>query len=284
MRKDIPIHQLQDRASSGLEIRRFRRGDIPADVETMGAHRDDHYLFFLLEKGSALLMIDFQELALSETSLYYILPGQVHHRIRNEAAEGWFLAVDALLISPDFRHVFENQLALQQPFVLNEQHHQQCTALLCLIEEKYQESSQTPFHWPIIHALLQSFVGIAASGYSQFYPPRFQLSRPAQLSQQFKKLLVQQVRSLKSPSAYAAQLHVSEAYLNEALKKTTGFPVSYWIWQEVMLEAKRLLYYSQLNVKEIAYTLGYQDHTYFSRIFKKTVGITPLAFRANYHK
>jgi AraC-like DNA-binding protein len=51
-----------------------------------------------------------------------------------------------------------------------------------------------------------------------------------------------------------------------------------------MLEAKRLLYHSQSSIKEIAYELGYEDHTYFSRLFKKTVGRTPGAFRGQYHK
>jgi AraC-like DNA-binding protein len=110
------------------------------------------------------------------------------------------------------------------------------------------------------------------------------MSRPVQLAQDFKKLLVEHVRTLKSPSAYAAKLNVSETYLNEALKKATGLSVSYWIQQEVILEAKRLLYYSQLNVKEIAHALGYEDHAYFSRLFKKAEGVTPLAFKADYRK
>lgn len=79
-------------------------------------------------------------------------------------------------------------------------------------------------------------------------------------------------------------LNVSESYLNEALKKTTGFPVSYWILHEVMLEARRMLYYTELNVKQIARGLGYPDPAYFSRLFSKAAGLTPLAFRQQYRK
>lgn len=105
-----------------------------------------------------------------------------------------------------------------------------------------------------------------------------------EIVQQFKRLLVDNICSVKSPSAYAEMLRVSESYLNESLKKITGMSVSYWILNEAVLEAKRLLYYSQLNVKEIAHKLGYDDHTYFSRIFKKAEGITPLSFRTSYRK
>jgi AraC family transcriptional activator of pobA len=91
-------------------------------------------------------------------------------------------------------------------------------------------------------------------------------------------------KQLKSPGDYAAALHLSLSYLNEAVKEATGFTITYWIHQEVMLEAKRLLYHSSCTVKEIAYELGYEDPTYFSRLFKKTVGKTPGDFREQYRK
>lgn len=278
--KDIPVHQLKERVNTGLEISHFTLDKGPYDNrESFGVHRDDHYIFFVIEEGAASLMIDFQELSFRPSSLYYILPGQVHHRIRNEQAYGWFIAVDPLHISPDFRTVFESQLALQQPYMLNTAQLQQCNSLLNLIYEKYQDETPGPFYLQVVHSLLQSFVGIAACCYSGTNGVQFSMSRPVQLAQEFKKLLIGHIREVKSPSAYASMLHVSESYLNEALKKVTGFSVSYWIQQEMLLEAKRLLYYSQMDVKEIAHLLGYQDHTYFSRLFKKVEGTTPLLFR-----
>lgn len=283
--RDIPVHQLQERVSTGLEIKHFLPGDRPGErVEKLGAHRDDHYIFFMLEVGAATLMIDFHELELKENTLYYILPGQVHHRLRTDVADGWYIAVDTLLIPPDYREVFENRLLLQQPFILDDRQLRQCKSLLELIDEKYHEDGGDTFYLPVVHSLLQSFIGIAAAGFSKLYDTSTNLSRPAQLSQQFKKLLGQNVCSIKSPSAYASKLNVSESYLNEALKKTTGLSVSYWILNEVMLEARRLLYYSRLNVKEIAHKLGYDDPAYFSRLFKKAANTTPLAFRQRYRK
>ena len=283
--KDIPVHQMHERVSTGLEMRHFFPDDVLDDrAETLGAHRDDHYIFFLMEAGVASLMIDFHELQLEPSSLYYILPGQVHHRLRTQQTQGWFVAVDTGLIPRDYREVFENQLILQQPYPLDERLLRQCRSLLHLMEEKYMEGDRDVFNLPVTHSLLKSFLGIVASGFSCLNSRQTTISRPAQLSHQFKKLVQENVRILKSPSAYAAKLHVSESYLNEALKKVTGFSVSYWVQHEVVLEAKRLLYYSQLNVKEIAHKLGYEDHAYFSRMFKKATNITPLAFRGNYRK
>jgi len=63
------------------------------------------------------------------------------------------------------------------------------------------------------------------------------------------------------------------------VKSVTGQPVSWHIQQRVILEAKRLLYHSGRSLKEIAATLGYDDYPYFSRLFTKVAGMSPLTFR-----
>jgi AraC family transcriptional activator of pobA len=80
--KDIPVHQLEKRGSIGMEIWRYHAGDIQRDSldeEVMKAHRDDHYIFFVVDAGDTALMIDFNEITFFPNTLYYILPGQVHH-------------------------------------------------------------------------------------------------------------------------------------------------------------------------------------------------------------
>jgi AraC family transcriptional activator of pobA len=281
----IPVHSLQDRTKHGLQIKYFKKDELPKDdAITLGAHRDDHYIFFLLEDGLGSLMIDFSEVQLSGMMLYYVLPAQVHHRIRNEAATGWFVAVDTSLIPRECRNVFESQLSLQQPYALNTSELRQCHDLLSLLTEKQSEETSSPFYTTIVHSLLQSFIGIVAGCYSQHTGLNLNLSRPAQISTQFKRLLSTELHSKKSPAEYAEMLNISESYLSEALKKHTGFHASYWIQQEVMMEAKRLLYYSELTVKEIAHNLGYSDHSYFCRLFRKVTGTPAMAFRQQYRK
>lgn len=285
--KDIPVHQLEKRGSIGMEIWRYHAGDLQLDSldeEVMSAHRDDHYIFFVVETGDTALMIDFNEISFFANTLYYILPGQVHHGLSDERAAGWFIAVDTMLIPPDYRKVFEGQLALQMPYLLDDAQMKQCMNLLDLLLQRFLEYEQSTFNVSIVHSLLQSFIGIAAGCYAGSNNNAVQVSRPVELSQMFKQLLVDNYVAIKRPSVYAGMLNVSESYLNEVLKKVTGFSVSYWILNEVMLEAKRLLYYSECNVKEVAHALGYDDHAYFSRLFKKSEGVTPLTFRATYRK
>lgn len=281
---DIPWHQLYDRADSGVEIDHFEPGDSYEEDEPLGAHRDDHYIFFLVESGNAELMIDFHVVPLTPGEIYFILPGQVHHRINAEMAYGWYLAIDTSLLSAAQRQVFEERLALQQPVSLNETEQQRFQQVLEPLYRHYQEQAAEPFYHPILYSFIQVFTGMVAALYQRAESTGIAPNRKTQLTQAFKALLTEKHKTLKSPSAYAGLLNVSTAYLNEALKATTGLPVSHWIIQELMLEAKRLLYYTNSTVKEIAFELGYADHTYFSRLFKEQVGQTPLAFRAAYRE
>ncbi len=86
-------------------------------------------------------------------------------------------------------------------------------------------------------------------------------------------------KKVKNPAEYAKLLNISTSYLNECVKATTGKSVSTHIQQRIILEAKRLLFHSSRSVKEIAGELGYDDHSYFIRLFVKIVRSTPIVFR-----
>jgi AraC-like DNA-binding protein len=96
----------------------------------------------------------------------------------------------------------------------------------------------------------------------------------------FKTILEKNYKKVKNPRDYAGLLNLSTSYLNECVKVTTGKPVSIHIQQRIILEAKRLLYHSRKSVKEIADELGYDDFSYFTRLFSKAVGMSPTAFLA----
>ena len=56
------------------------------------------------------------------------------------------------------------------------------------------------------------------------------------------------------------------------------------IKRRIVLEAKRLLAHTALNVKEIGYDLGYEDPAYFIRLFTKQTGVSPVEFRKKYYE
>lgn len=77
----------------------------------------------------------------------------------------------------------------------------------------------------------------------------------------------------------ADQLHLSANYFGDLIKKETGQSAIEYIQRKTMETAKDLLAQTNKSISEIAYALGYQYPQYFSRAFKKAVGMTPNEYR-----
>ena len=86
-------------------------------------------------------------------------------------------------------------------------------------------------------------------------------------------------KTLRSPGDYGELLHISTKALNKASKAHFNKTVTDLIAERLIIEAKRELYLTSKSVKEIAFELGYDDEFYFSRYFKKKVGVSPQIFR-----
>jgi AraC family transcriptional activator of pobA len=80
----------------------------------------------------------------------------------------------------------------------------------------------------------------------------------------------------------ADRLNISTRYLSDLLKQETGKTAQEHIHLCLVAEAKSLLIQNDNNIAEIAFRLGFENPTYFSRLFKKEVGIPPHAFRDQY--
>lgn len=279
----IPIHRLCEETSVGLVIHRAEREH--PDGKAIGVHRDDHYIFAIQEKGNSSMMVDFKQFHSQGSTLIYVMPGQVHHGMITANVVGWFMAIDTMLVEEEYRHVFEVLILQQHTLSLTAAQYKALHACMELLHARYSEPPDTPFYQQVLHTLASSFIGMVAAAYLDKEPGNEQQNnRSLTITREFKTLLRQHCKSMKSPSAYAEALHISLSYLNESVKDITGFTVTYWIQQEIMLEAKRLLYYSELSIKEIACEMGYEDHTYFSRLFTKTTGVSAGQFRKRYRE
>ena len=78
---------------------------------------------------------------------------------------------------------------------------------------------------------------------------------------------------------YASQLYVTPNYLNRIVKKITGFTASHHIQQQIILEAKRKALYLSASMKEIAYSLGFDNLAHFSKFFKNNCGMSFTDFK-----
>lgn len=284
----IPVHRMDTHTSLGIELSYLEITDEVDEIMLQSnkneVHRDDYYMFLFLKTGEARFTVDFEEMQLQGESVFYVRPGQVHLVTSIRETKGWALAIDSMLVENNYKNMFEGQFLTQRPVSLDanvlERIGETARLLHITIKEK-----PTAFSNGIILSLANVFIGIIAEQYAcQQENLQHQKSRSALIASKFKEALSGNFTTMKSPMQYAQTLNYSLSHLNESVKKITGFPVSYWIHQQVVIEAKRLLYYTDMDVKEIAFSLGYEDHTYFSRLFSKVVGESPSVFRHRFHE
>ena len=277
----IPIRKIQE-DSFGIVLS-YLEGEGADDIAaSIDVHRDNYYAFFIKEKGECTFVIDFKEYKSEGKGIICILPGQVHFGSVQKKSSGWFLCIEALFVQGELKEAFDKLLFCGNLVTPDAESFEDLKSCLRLLFRKINSDTQELNRY-IIHALATSVLGLIAEMYQnkQANPSNKRLET---ITYQFKSLLSANLVAKKKPSQYAEMLHISPSYLNEAVKKTTGFTAGYWIQHEIMLEAKRLLFYTTLNIKEIACKLGYEDWAYFTRIFTKEAGVSPLLFRKNYLK
>lgn len=132
----------------------------------------------------------------------------------------------------------------------------------------------------IIRNLLHNFILLATREYSKHQHIRLVRGADAQITQRYRLLIAHNFKTIRTVAAYAEILNVTEKRLNQAthhvLKKTAKA-----VFDELlMIEAKRLVTFSNLSVKEIGFELGFSQSTHFIKYFMKHTGVAPGAFRS----
>jgi AraC-like DNA-binding protein len=276
----IPVHRM-DEKFSGVYIK-------PLDVEKSSRpsyeasepHRHDFYYCVLLDKGKMELEVDFQKVQINGPSLFLSYPGQIHQVNSAKMERGWYLAFDPSVIDEQLRDILDQCLS---EVILLPLSPEQSTSFFTFINQLYKvyDDQTQIFRQNITQSMVTAFIYQMASAYLSM--ERFNLirhsARSIDITKKFKQILRRNFRLIKRPSEFAASMNITVSYLNDTVRSVTGFSVTYYIQQELIREAQRLLYHSNLTVKEIADNLGFEDAKYFNRLFSKVTGISPGVFR-----
>ena len=95
---------------------------------------------------------------------------------------------------------------------------------------------------------------------------------------QFQQLVRQHYTKEKSVTFYANELKISTHKLNVATNEVLQITAKQYVVETILLEAKRYLKVTDLSVKEISNTLGFDEPTNFNKFFKRYTKLTPLEF------
>ena len=144
-----------------------------------------------------------------------------------------------------------------------------------LLESEEQDS----FQIEMIRTMLKRYVILC----TRIYKDQNNLIHEEETSliREFNFLVEQHFRDKHKVSDYASLLNRSPKTLSNIFQKHSSKSPLQFIQNRKILESKRLLGYSDLQVQEIGYQIGYDDIQSFSRFFKKQTGHSPISYRMN---
>ena len=284
--KKYPIYPIQrfncNSVNSDLYINTFKNHLINHSfIEE--PHRHNSYVLVFFTKGSGTHEIDFDKFIIQPGSVFFMQLGQIHHWDLSDDVEGFVIFYSQEMYNLYFgqktiaEYAFYSSVNNIPEIVLD---NAETKAILPYFDAMILENQgdQMMKRDKIMNLLDIIHIEIARK-YSQTHLHEAH-SYNVKIKN-FEVLLEHYFKTDKMPSFYASQLHITLKHLNrvcnEILQKTTTEVIT----DRIILEAKRMLMDKKMTVNEIATELGYDDYSYFTRLFKKNTAMTPTDFRVS---
>ena len=232
-------------------------------------HRHDFYSLVWFTHSVGINVIDFEEYEIKPDRLFLMHPKQVHNWSYSKNSKGYILVFDKHFIKE-----FPLQLLRTVFFDVSLKDRQ---LLQPLFENLIEESNRNDKLSETMVASGVSFLVLQLKRLAACQKPNEKVHSETMLK--FSELIAHSISENLSVKAYAERLHITVDKLNEICKKSYGQTPKTIILNKKITEAKRLLYFTDLSVKEIAFQLGFEDSSYFSRLFKQKTKHSPTHFK-----
>jgi AraC family transcriptional regulator, transcriptional activator of pobA len=276
-----------------LELDRFADQAEPAEVvwlegrdvggaDRRAPHRHDYHELIWIRSGSGRHLIDGEPVPIEEGTVTIIGRGQVHVFEEGHDLHGAVLRLRDELLLGDARGapaawMLTGRCGRSMP--VPEDQADRLEAMLRLLDEELHrpagpDSSRLEGH------LLSAVLLLLDRWYDDGRAERPEADdADVELVRRFVRVLARDYARHHDAAHYAEELRVPAAALSRALTEVTGRGTKEWVLDHVMLEAARLLRFTNMHVQQVALQVGYDDPLYFSRAFKRHFGESPMAYR-----
>ena len=242
-------------------------------------HRLDFYQLIVITRGRGQHEIDFEMIPYAENTVIPVAKGQVQRFIENPQLEGY-----AILFKPDFlvKEELDYHYLYDFSIFLSNMKPSSCktgkevfTLLQEMILEQEKEDAFDSAEYQ--RNLLKNFLIMIERSKRQ--RTEIVCNDSFQLYLKFRKELEKNVNYKLRVSDICGEINASAKQVNTAVKLMTNTTAKKYLEDRVILEIKRLLVYSSLSVKEIAYQVGFEDPTNFTKYFKSRVHMLPSEYQ-----
>jgi len=244
-------------------------------------HRHTFFELFFFTGGSGNHQIDFMHYPVAKNSVHFVSPGQIH-KLSLRKTRGFVLC-----FTEDFISLQANENFIEKfPFYDGSGHpvislgkamNDELEQLISAINREFEIPGNGT-------EILRSYMNILLLKIRQsFSEQAHNKAAPAAARNakvvSFRNRINEDYLEHRSVADYASKLNISPNHLNALCKLHEGKTAIQMLQDRLLLEAKRLLYATDMNIKEIAFRLNFEDVAYFNRFFKKQTQITPVQYR-----
>ena len=251
-------------------------------------HRHNFQEILWVRSGRGKHAIDGRELPIQPHTFYLIAKGQVHQLITGIDLDGLVIRfTDAFLpnfMSQEMGHyqtVLFNNVTINHTLPVPPDALPNFEALLGLLLAEFESVDGRSNQEVLRHLLTVLLVKLGKVQKEMVRGAETAVSPEAHLFHQFTLLLEAQYGQTHAVADYAQALNITPRQLSDITRQLVGRTAKHLIEDRLILEARRLLTFTNLSVKEIAHLLGYKDPSHFSKIFKKNTQTTPQDYKTN---
>ena len=235
----------------------------------------NNYVICFLIKGKGLIESKNYPSQLINEGCFFILLPEIWYRygpIKNNKWEEYFFHADGFILDKYRQLGFLN---IQQPFIKS------CNTRQTILIFKRMETLAQKKENRFLNEL-------SIEAYAVLQQILVSITETKKIIEDSKLVLIKkiltQINNNKNTPISIKKICSSEnycySYIRKLFREYTGYsPENYYILLKID-SAKELLIYTNLRIKEIAAAIGYDDSLYFSRLFKKKTGVSPLAYKA----
>ncbi|WP_306350880.1 helix-turn-helix domain-containing protein [Flavobacterium sp. '19STA2R22 D10 B1'] len=239
-------------------------------------HRHDYEELIIVAEGSPDHFIDLNKETITAPTVIYVAQGKIHHFLPTEATRGWGIRYKTEFIPESKFHFYSNFLdSINYPIQSDE----------CLLKiETLCEIMLDEYKQPIINITMIKKLLEAVLSKLEEEGRKLIIDNPhsSQLItfNNFLKIVEDNYKRTVDVHFYADKLNTSLRNLNLICQNVFNKSVSEIIETRKLIEARQLLLHSDKSISEIGFELGYQEKSYFTRVFTKKTGLTPTQFKA----
>lgn len=246
-------------------------------------HSHSYYQIIWFFKDGGEHLVDFKTFDIKKNTILFISKDQTHAFDDNLKINGWLIHFnESFFMHSDVDiflkySIFNSQ---QNPcYLINEETMEVAASYISMIQKELKERHRFG-HEEVIRYLLKSFLINLERVHRKTSKAKLEINSQHELQFfKFKELIEENYKNGLSITEYSDALNTSSKTLSTITRSIVGKSPSQLISDRVILEAKRLLKFTTLQISEVAYEIGFDDPSYFVKYFKRHVSISPSSYR-----